>query len=72
VGDDNLKVYITEYYKKLFGSPEPSPVTLDESRINDIPQLSATENNLLIMDYSMEEIHNAIFQMEHNKSRISG
>jgi hypothetical protein len=22
VGDDNLKVYITEYYKNLFGLPE--------------------------------------------------
>jgi hypothetical protein len=68
VGDDNLKDYITEYYKNLFGSPEPCSVTLDESRIGVIPQLSAIENNLLIMDYSMEEIHKAIFQMEHNKS----
>jgi hypothetical protein len=45
VGHENLKVYITEYYKKLFGSPAPSSVTLDEGRIDDIPQLSPTENN---------------------------
>jgi hypothetical protein len=68
VGDDNLRVYISEYYKKLFGSPEPSSVSLNEDRTNDIPQLSVEENNLLIADFSMEEIHDAIFQMEHNKS----
>ena len=68
VGDDNLKVYITEYYKKLFGNPDPSSVTLSEDRIGDIPQLSAEENSMLIADYTMEEVHNAIFQMEHNKS----
>jgi hypothetical protein len=68
VGDDNLRVYITEYYKKLFGNPDPSSVTLNENRIEDIPQLSATLNSLVIMDYSMEEIRKAIFRMEHNKS----
>jgi hypothetical protein len=68
VGDDNLKTYITEYYKKLFGNPEPSSVTLDENRTADIPQLSANENALLTMNYSIDEIHKAVFQMEHNKS----
>jgi hypothetical protein len=61
-------VYISEYYKKLFGSSEPSSVSLNEDRTNDIPQLSVEENNLLIANFSMEEIHDAIFQMEHNKS----
>jgi hypothetical protein len=63
-----LRVYISEYYKKLFGSPEPSSVVLDEDRIVDIPQLSADENRVLIANFSMEEVYNAIFQMEHNKS----
>jgi hypothetical protein len=68
VGDDNLRVYISEYYKKLFGDPVPSSVSLDEGRTEDILQLSAEENGVLIADFSMEEVHDAIFQMEHNKS----
>jgi hypothetical protein len=68
VGDDNLRVYISEYYKKLFGNPEPSSVSLDEDRTDAIPQLSAEENNLLTVNFSMEEIRSAIFQMELNKS----
>jgi hypothetical protein len=28
VGEDNLKVYITEFYKKLFGTPNPNSVSL--------------------------------------------
>jgi hypothetical protein len=69
VGEENLKVYITEYYKTLFGEPVPNSVALDEERIDDIPQLSAEENILLIADFSMEEVRKAVFQMEHNKSR---
>jgi len=30
--DDELKKYITRYYKSPFGSHEPSYVTMDESR----------------------------------------
>jgi hypothetical protein len=41
---------------------------LDEGRIADIPQLSADENAGLIANFLMEEVHGAIFQMEHNKS----
>jgi hypothetical protein len=68
VGDENLKVYITEYYKKLFGDPDPSSVSLSEDRMNDIPQLAPAKNDLLIANFSLEEIHEAIFQMEHNKA----
>jgi hypothetical protein len=68
VGDENLKVYITEYYKKLFGDPDPSHVSLMDNRIDDIPQVSPEENSLLSADFSMDEVHDAIFQMEHNKA----
>jgi hypothetical protein len=34
----------------------------------DIPQLSVAENDLLVKDYSMEEVRDAISQMERNKS----
>ena len=68
VGEENLKVFITEYYKKLFGEPQQSLVSLMEDMNNDIPQLSADENELLVKDYSMEEVHEAISQMERNKA----
>jgi hypothetical protein len=68
VGDENLKVYITEYYKKLFGAPEDSSVIMMEDRINDIPQLSVQENELLSKTFTEDEVLAAINQMEHNKS----
>jgi hypothetical protein len=55
VGDENLKIYITEYYKKLFGAPDHSTVSMMEDRTHDIPRLSATENELLVADYSMKK-----------------
>jgi hypothetical protein len=61
VGDDSLRVYISEYYKMLFGDPEPSSVLLDESIIEDIPQLSAEENQVLIENFLMEEVHVLFF-----------
>jgi hypothetical protein len=70
VGDDNLRIYISEYYKKLFGNPEPSSVSLDEHRTADISQLSADENRVLIANFFMEEVQDAIFQMKHNKSHV--
>ena len=39
-----------------------------EERIEDIPQLSAGENVLLTADFSEDEVHDAIMQMEHNKA----
>jgi hypothetical protein len=36
-GDENLKRFITSYYKGLFGPPEISQINLDESLHADIP-----------------------------------
>jgi hypothetical protein len=60
-GLDNLKSYITNYYKNLFGAPEERNFSLDESRMDDIPQVSTEENNLLTAEYSEEEVRKAIF-----------
>ena len=68
VGHEQLKSYITNYYKGLFGAPEEGNFSLDESRIADIPQVSDEENNLLTAPYSEEEVRKAVFQMEHNKA----
>jgi hypothetical protein len=41
---------------------------MDESRIDDIPQVSDLENNFLTDLNTEEEVKTAIFQMEHNKA----
>lgn len=68
VGHENLKLYISEYYKKLFGAPEESFVALDESSIRDIPQLNLEENELLSAPFTEKEVFDAITQMKHNKA----
>jgi hypothetical protein len=41
---------------------------MDETQIDDIPQVSVEENNFLTAEYSEEEVRKAIFQMEYNKT----
>jgi hypothetical protein len=41
---------------------------LDESRIDDIPQVSPQENAILTASYLEEEVKKVVFQMEHNKA----
>jgi hypothetical protein len=67
-GHEQLKSYITNYYKGLFGSPEESSFSLDEMQTDDIPHVSMEENGLLTATYSEEEVKKAVFQMEHNKA----
>jgi hypothetical protein len=67
-GDEELKKYITSYYKNLFGPPQESLIRLDETRRDDIPQVTEEENRLLVENFSEEEVKKAVFQMEHNKS----
>ena len=61
VGQQNLKVYITEFYKKLFGAPEENFFSLDETVAQDISKLSDEENDILKADFIEKEIHDAIF-----------
>ncbi|XP_044392245.1 uncharacterized protein [Triticum aestivum] len=68
VGQDNLKEYITNYYKQLFGNPVETFVALDESRVEDVPQLETAENELLTAPFSEKEVFEAISQMENNKA----
>ena len=55
-GHEQLKTYITSYYKKLFEEPDESNFSLDETRIDDIPQVSDEENAYLTDPYSEEEV----------------
>jgi len=41
---------------------------LDESHTEDIPQVSALENELLTAEFTQDEVKTAIFQMEHNQA----
>jgi hypothetical protein len=47
VGEENLKTYITNFYKGLFGSSERNHFILDETHNEDIPQVSNLENGNL-------------------------
>ena len=67
-GHEQFKVYIAKYYKNLFGESEEGTFSMDETRTDDIPQVSDEENVLLTAPYSEEEVKKAIFQMEHNKA----
>jgi hypothetical protein len=67
-GDDQLKEYITRYYKGLFGPNEREDVTMNVNRRDDIPQISAGDNEKLIEPFSEMEIRDAIFQMKLNKA----
>jgi len=67
-GDEELKKHITDYYRGLFGPSDPSFLSLDESRRNDIPQVTDIEKEKLQAMFSYEEVRAAVFQMEHNKA----
>jgi hypothetical protein len=67
-GQTNLKNYITEFYKGLFGDPLDNNISLDEEIIQDITQVSPSENELLTAPFTIEEVKEAIFQMEKNKA----
>ena len=67
-GQENLKIYISEYYKQLFEESNPSNFSLEEQMIHDIPQLSQEENNILTADFLVKEVYEAISQIELNKA----
>ena len=43
-------------------------MSLDESRIEDVPQLTADEDDILIAPFSEKEVFEAISQMKNNKA----
>ena len=68
MGHENLKAYISNYYKQLFGHPEASTVALDESGFGDIPQLQVDENGILSTPFTEKEVFDAISKMKPNKA----
>ena len=47
-GQHNLKGYITQFYKELFGPPKENNFTIGD-RTDDIPQVSPLENAFLAL-----------------------
>jgi hypothetical protein len=45
----------------LFGRLEESLVRLDPSRMDDIPQVTADENIMLVEDFTEDEVRKAVF-----------
>jgi hypothetical protein len=58
VGQDNLKLCITKYYKTLFGDPTPSNFSLSEETNHDLPQLSNPENETAT--FCEKEVYEAV------------
>ena len=68
VGQANLKTFISEYYKRLFGPSAPSSFSLIETRNDDMPQISPLKNSTLTSNFTEKELFDAISQMEHNRA----
>jgi mannosylglycoprotein endo-beta-mannosidase len=66
-GQEHLKSYISNYYKNMFGTLDEETFSMDETRMDDIPQISMEDNDLLIAEYSEEEVRKTVSKMEHNK-----
>jgi hypothetical protein len=67
-GEEQIKSYITKYYKNLFGSSEAGRLSLNESLVEDIPQVTGTESEMLVDEFCGKDIKEAIFQMKHSKA----
>jgi hypothetical protein len=67
-GHEQLKLYITNYYKVFFGASEEGNFCMDETRKDDIPQVTIEENNLLTAPCLEEEVKKTVFQLKHNKA----
>ena len=52
----------------MFGHPDENDISLVESRIDDIPQVTEIGNEILISAFTEIEVKEAVFQMEHNKA----
>jgi hypothetical protein len=59
--EKQLNKFITDYYKGLFGRPECSSMSLNESMVEDIPQITSAESEALESEFTEKEVREAIF-----------
>ena len=64
-GDKHLVEYITSFYKNLFGHRDNSTTSLN---IENPKMIQEQYRDILINEFSLEEIKNVVFNMAHNKS----
>jgi hypothetical protein len=64
-GQENLKTYIIDFYKKLFGRSQVSNITLDPTGVE---QISEADKVFLSSPFNLEEVKEAVFGMEPNKA----
>ena len=58
-GQESLKVFITKYYRDMFGSSQRNNFSLDESQTDDVPQVNEEENELLTDEFTEKEVRDA-------------
>ena len=56
-GQEQLKTYITSYYKGLFGAPTEDILSMDETQTEDIPQVANEENTFLNSSFTQVHTH---------------
>jgi hypothetical protein len=64
-GQEELKEYITNFCKKLFGKPVPSSIYLDTTGVDST---SEEDKVFLTKPFTLDEIKIAVFGMEPNKA----
>lgn len=64
----NLKTYIIQIYKELFGSSKENHFLLDEHRIDGYTSGGCKRERFLTAPFTEQEIWNAVFDIEHNKA----
>lgn len=67
-GQADLKIYITNYWKSPFRLSNEGDFTFDNTRMHDIPQVTAKENDILTLPFFEEEMRVVVFQMKHDKA----
>jgi hypothetical protein len=65
-GEENLKSFLTNYYKNLFGRPGDSNIRL---HVKNAKNINAEEAVFLKKPFSMDFFYKkVVFEMEHNKA----
>jgi hypothetical protein len=68
---EQLKSYITNYYKDLFGAPEEGNLSMDKYKTDDIHMISDEDNSLLTAPYIEDEVRKTVFQTRKQQSPSS-
>ena len=68
-GQENLKLYITNFYKNLFGDSGHSVMSLDPAGVDII---SSEDGEVLIRRFMLEGLKDAVFSMEKKQVSWAG